>query len=48
MSAYPWHVIGGVTADGLSFRTWRRSLVYAAENTQAATDTSTTVSTRKP
>ena len=36
MSAYPWHVIGGVTADGLSFRTWRRGLVYAAEDTQDA------------
>ena len=36
MSAYPWHIIGGVTADGLSFRTWRRGLVYTAEDTQDA------------
>ena len=36
MSAYPWHIIGGVTADGLSFRTWRRGLVYTAEDMQDA------------
>ena len=36
MSAYPWHIIGGVTVDGLSFRTWRRGLVYTAEDTQDA------------
>ena len=36
MSTYPWHIIGGVTADGLSFRTWRRGLVYTAEDTQDA------------
>ena len=30
---YPWHVVGGVTVDGLSFRTWRRGLVYSGEDT---------------
>ena len=30
---YPWHVIGGVTVDGLRFRTWRRGLVYSGEDT---------------
>ena len=36
MSAYSWHIIGGVTAEGLSFRTWRRGIVCTAEDTQDA------------
>jgi len=34
--SYPWHVIGGVTADGLSFRTWRRGIAISGEDTQDA------------
>ena len=34
--AYPWHIIGGVTAEGLSFHTWRRGIVCTAEDTQDA------------
>ena len=33
---YPWHIVGGVTADGLSFRTWRRGIVLTGEDTQDA------------
>ena len=33
---YPWHIIGGVSVDGLSFRTWRRGLEYHGEDTQDA------------
>ena len=29
---YPWQIIGGVTADGLSFCTWRRGIVSSGED----------------